>query len=417
MIIRPETLMSMTILRSRGIRSIRLLMRVRSVQESIVDFDRSDVFSGDKRQLSNAHDRGAGDGEPSSGGATCAIDDSNKRGRNGPCQAAAGHGEAVDLSKNLGRRCGVLEQNQGRGVYYDADEALHDQGDVDEGRGHVCGAGGDEGQHQVGDGEEDDHPDEGLPDADFFNEDREDDGLHDKSNSAIDGEVDADVVDGHAETALQVEVLEGCLGFVQDPGGEQAKVGHGVEGYDDQGDCQHDDSIVECLASVFRSRSTSCGATRSIRSALCEVAADLGSLFGSESDGVNGGEGGFADVEVLSDRSRETLLDERGPRRTACLRPASNGSGNACSGGKEGGGFVEDAGVVVDGIVRLQLLGVGFLQEKYSLNDGQDDNNDGDQIREQVRVLGPEAVRGEKTRIEASRLGQESTHCRSEDAA
>ena len=176
------------------------------------------------------------------------------------------------------------------------------------------------------------------------------------------------------------------------------------EGHNDQGKCQHDDSIVESLARVFRGRpATSSGATGSVRSALCEIAADLGSLFGGKSDRVHGSERRFADVEVLSDRSRKTFFDERRPRCTACLRSAANRSCNAGPGCEKRGGFVKDAGVVIDGVVRLQLLGVGFLQE------------DGDQIREQIGIFRPEAVRREKTRIEASGLSQESTHCRSED--
>jgi hypothetical protein len=191
-----------------------------------------------------------------------------------------------------------------------------------------------------------------------------------------------------------------------------------VEGYDDQGEGQHDDSIVEGLASVFRSRpTTSSGAAGSVRSALCEIAANLGSLFRSESDRVDGGERGFADIEVLSDRSRKTFLDERGPRSAACLRSAASRSGNAGSGCEERRGFVKDTGVVVDSVVGLQLLGVGLLQKECSLNDGQDDDNDGDQIGEQVGVFRPEAVRGEEARVEASRLSEESTHCRSKDTA
>ena len=202
--------------------------------------------------------------------------------------------------------------------------------------------------------------------------------MDDEADGAVDGEVDSDVVDCHSETTLQVEVFEGGFGLVQDPGGEQAEVGHGVEGDDDQGESQHDDSIVESLARVFRSRSTSSGATRGVGSALCEIAADLGSLFRRESDRVNSGERGFADIEVLSNGSRKTFLDERGPRSAACLRSAANRSGNAGSGSKKRGGFVKDTGVVVDGVVRLQLLGVSFLQKECSLNDGQDDDNDGD---------------------------------------
>ena len=372
------SLMTMTVLRSRRIRSVYLLVRVRPVQEGIVDFDGSDVFSRNERQLGDTNNRSTGDSEPSSARTTRAVDDSDQRRGDGAGQTAAGHGEAVDLAEDLGRRSSVFEQDEGGRVYYDPDEALHNQGDVDEGRGHVCGAGGDEGQHQVGEREEDDHPDEGLPDADFFDEDGEDDGLDYQADGAVDGEVDADVVDGHAEAALQVEMFEGCFGFVQNPGGEQAEVGHGVEGDDDQGESQHDDSIVESLARVFRSRPTSGGATGSVRSALCEIAADLGSLFRRESDRVNSGERGFADIEVLSNGSRKTFLDERGPRSAACLRSAANRSGNAGSGSKKRGGFVKDTGVVVDGVVRLQLLGVSFLQKECSLNDGQDDDNDGD---------------------------------------
>jgi hypothetical protein len=131
---------------------------------------------------------------------------------------------------------------------------------------------------------------------------------------------------------------------------------------------------------------------------------------------VHGGERGFADIKVLSDRSRKTFLDERGPRSTACLRSAASRSGNAGSGCEERRGFVKYTGVVVDGIVGLQLPGVGLLQKERSLNDGQDDDNDGNQIREQVGVFRPEAVRGEEARVEASRLSQKSTHCRSKDA-
>jgi hypothetical protein len=220
---------TVTVFRGGRIRSINLLVRVRPVQESVVDLDRSDVFPGDKRQLGDTDDRGAGDGEPSSARAARAVDDSDQRRGDGAGQTAAGHGEAVDLAQHLGRRGGVFEQDEGGRVDYDPDEALHDKRDVDEGRGHVCGAGGDEGQHEVGDREEDDHPDERLPDADFFDEDGEDDGLDEQADGAVDGQVDADVVDRHAETALQVEVFEGGFGFVQDPGGEQAEVGHGVE--------------------------------------------------------------------------------------------------------------------------------------------------------------------------------------------
>jgi hypothetical protein len=400
----------------RRVRSVNVLVRVRPVQESIVDLDGSDVFSGDERQLKNSDDCSTSNSEPSGSRATRAVHDTDERRRNSSRETAAGHGEAVDFAEDLGRRGGVFEQDKRSRVYYDPDEALHDQGDVDEGRGHVRGAGGDEGQHEVGNREEDDHPDEGFPDSDFLDEDGEDDGLDDEADGAVDGEVDSDVVDCHSETTLQVEVFEGGFGLVQDPGGEQAEVGHGVEGDDDQGEGQHDDSIVESLASVFRSRSTasSCAAG-SVRSALCEIAADLGSLFRSESDRVDGGEGGFANVEILSNGSRETFLDERRPRCAACLRSAANRSGNAGSGCEKRRGFVKDTGVVVDGVVGLQLLGIGLLQKECSLNDGEDDDNDGDQIREQVRIFRPEAVRGEEARVEASRLSQESTHCRSEN--
>jgi hypothetical protein len=199
--------MTVTVFRSRGVRSIDLLVRVRPVQESVVDLNRSDVFPRDKRQLSNTDDRSASNSKPSSARAARAVDDSDQRRGDGAGEAAAGHGEAVDLAEHLGRRGGVFEQDEGGRVYYDPDEALHDQRDVDEGRGHVCGSRGDEGQHEVGDREEDDHPDEGFPDADFFDEDQEADG-------AVDGQVDADVVHGHAEAALQVEVLEGGFGLV-----------------------------------------------------------------------------------------------------------------------------------------------------------------------------------------------------------
>ena len=386
------------------------------MQESVVDLDRSDVFPRDERQLGDTNNRSTRDSEPSSTGTTRAVNYSDEWRGDSARQTAAGHCEAVDFSEDLGRRGGVFEQDEGGRVYYDPDETLHDQGDVNEGRGHVCGAGGDEGQHEVGDREQNDHPDEGFPDADFLDEDGEDDGLNHEADGAVDGQVHADIVDGHAETALQVEMFKGCFGLVEDPGGEQAEVGHGVEGYNDQSNRQHNDSIVESLASVFRNRpATSSGAARSVRSALCEIAANLGSLFRSESDRVNGGEGGFADIEVLSNRSRETLLDERRPRSTACLRSTADRSGNASSGCKERGSFVKDAGVVIDGVVGLQLLRIGFLQKECSLNDGQDDNNDGDQIGEQVGVFRPEAVRGEDSRVEASRLSQESAHCRSED--
>jgi hypothetical protein len=206
--------MTVTVFRSRGVRSIDLLVRVRPVQESVVDLNRSDVFPRDKRQLSNTDDRSASNSKPSSARAARAVDDSDQRRGDGAGEAAAGHGEAVDLAEHLGRRGGVFEQDEGGRVYYDPDEALHDQRDVDEGRGHVCGSRGDEGQHEVGDREEDDHPDEGFPDADFFDEDGEDDGLDQEADGAVDGQVDADVVHGHAEAALQVEVLEGGFGLV-----------------------------------------------------------------------------------------------------------------------------------------------------------------------------------------------------------
>jgi hypothetical protein len=59
------TVTAVTVFRGRRIRSIDLLVRVRPVQESVVDFDGSDVFPGDERQLGDSHDRSTGNRKPS----------------------------------------------------------------------------------------------------------------------------------------------------------------------------------------------------------------------------------------------------------------------------------------------------------------------------------------------------------------
>ena len=117
------SLMTMTVLRSRRIRSVYLLVRVRPVQEGIVDFDGSDVFSRNERQLGDTNNRSTGDSEPSSARTTRAVDDSDQRRGDGAGQTAAGHGEAVDLAEHARRGRGVLEQDEGARRDDDAEES------------------------------------------------------------------------------------------------------------------------------------------------------------------------------------------------------------------------------------------------------------------------------------------------------
>lgn len=171
--------MSVSLLSSRRIsRASVLLVRMCAVQEWGVDFDRCDVFPRDEGQLGNAQDGGTGDGEPGSTGATGTVDDADKRRRDSPCEAASRHGKSVDSAEDLGRRCCLFEENEGSRVDDDADEALRDEGDVDQGRCQVCRSSADERQHEVGDREQDHHPDERLPDSDLFDKDGEDDSLN-----------------------------------------------------------------------------------------------------------------------------------------------------------------------------------------------------------------------------------------------
>jgi hypothetical protein len=58
------TVTTVTVFRGRRIRSIDLLVRVRPVQEGIVDLDGSDVFPGDERQLGDSDDGSTSNGEP-----------------------------------------------------------------------------------------------------------------------------------------------------------------------------------------------------------------------------------------------------------------------------------------------------------------------------------------------------------------
>ncbi|KAI3481809.1 hypothetical protein L1887_55579 [Cichorium endivia] len=385
--------MAMAVLDSRILRRSPQLLRRRPVQERVLHFHGANVLPRNERQLQDADHRGARDGEPGGAGPAVAVHDTDQRWRDGPRQTAAGHGEAVDFAEDLGRGRGVFEQDECRGVDDDADEALHDERDVNERGSHVLRAGANEGQHQVGDREEDDHGDEGLPDADLLDENGEDDALDQQADGAVDGEVDANVVDCHAEAAEQVEVLHGCFGLVEDPGREQAEVGHGVEGHDDQGDGDHDDGVVEGLAGVFGIRTSAACATARLRPALSDIAADFVGLLGSKADGVHGGEGRFPDVEVLADRSRETFLDERRPGCAASLGAAAHRSTNAGARSEERRGFVKDAGGIVHGsIVGDKLLRVGLLKEEDSLNDGQNNDNNSNKIGQQIRVGGPEAV-------------------------
>jgi len=187
-----------------------------------------------------------------------------------------------------------------------------------------------------------------------------------------------------------------------------------VEGHNDQGKCQHDDSIVESLASVFLDWCTSGGAASILRSA--HVATDFASFLGGESDRVNGGEGRFTNIEVLTGERRKTLFDERWSRRTASLRAATKRSSNASSGAKKRCGLIHDTCVVVDGIVVVNLLRVGLFQEEDSLDDSKNDDDDGNQVGKKVWVLLPEGAGSEKARVESGWLCEESTHSRSKDA-
>ena len=103
------------------------------------------MLSRDEGQLDDAEDSSTGNRKPSGSRAAVAVDDTNQRRRDSSCQAAAGHGETVDLSKDLWRRSGVFEEDESGRVDDDANETLKDERDVDESRSHVLGPSADEG--------------------------------------------------------------------------------------------------------------------------------------------------------------------------------------------------------------------------------------------------------------------------------
>ncbi len=177
-----------------------------------------------------------------------AVQQARNRAGEGATRGAGAGGQAVDLAQmgRVGR--GLFDEDEEQRVGEDGEEVAQGEAGVDGGVHVLGGQAGEEGDDEVRRGMADGDADEELPHAQPGGHEREDDGLHEQRDDAVDAHDQADLLGRQAQAARGSSGEGGghdVDALVLQEDGEEMVIAHGVVCEDAESGDEHEHGLAE----------------------------------------------------------------------------------------------------------------------------------------------------------------------------